>query len=86
MIDAKHMTIVNADGQEIEVEIILTFDSPDGKKQFVLISDPSDEEENVYAFTYTDDGEMEEVTDPEEFRMCEEVYSAFSDQEGDDER
>lgn len=85
MLDSKHMIVVNADGQETEVEVILTFDSPDGKKQFVLISDPSDPEENVYAFTYTDSGEMEEVTDPDELNMCEEVLSAFSDEDSDDE-
>ncbi|MDO4414752.1 MAG: DUF1292 domain-containing protein [Erysipelotrichaceae bacterium] len=85
MLDSKHMVIVNQDGEETEVEVLLTFDSPDGTKQFVLISDPNDEEENVYAFIYTDDGEMEEVTDPEDFRMCEEVYSAFTDEESLDE-
>ena len=68
MLDSKHMIIINEDGQETEVNILLTFDSPDGKKKFVLISDPEDPEENVYAFQYNDEGGLEEVSDPEDFK------------------
>lgn len=85
MLDSKHMIIINEDGQETEVNILLTFDSPDGKKKFVLISDPEDPEENVYAFQYNDEGGLEEVNDPEDFSMCEEVLSAFMDEENTDE-
>lgn len=83
MIDQKHMVIVNEDGQEIEVEIILTFASPDGKKQFVLIADPEDSS-TVYPFQYNDDGEMEEVTDPDDFNMCQEVCGAYFAEETED--
>ncbi|MBQ7991884.1 MAG: DUF1292 domain-containing protein [Solobacterium sp.] len=85
MLDSKHMIVVNEDGQETEVDILLTFDSPDGTKKFVLISDPKDPEENVYAFLYNDEGGMEEVTDPDDFKMCQEVLSAFMDEEDADE-
>jgi uncharacterized protein YrzB (UPF0473 family) len=79
------MIVVNEDGQETEVDILLTFDSPDGKRKFVLISDPQDPDENVYAFLYNDEGGMEEVTDPDDFAMCQEVLSAFIDEEDADE-
>ena len=76
MLDEKHMVIVNEEGEEIEVEIILTFENPEGTKNFVLIADP-DDPDTVYPFLYTDEGDLEEVTDPDDFAMCEEVYSAF---------
>ncbi len=84
MLDSNKMTIINDDGQETEVDILLTFDSPDGKRRFVLIADPEDPEESVYPFLYTEDGQLEEVTDPEDFRMCEEVLSAFSEDDGEE--
>ncbi|MBR3349756.1 MAG: DUF1292 domain-containing protein [Solobacterium sp.] len=76
------MTIVNEDGVEMEVEILMTFTSPDGKKNFVLIGDP-DEPDTAYPFTYNEDGEMEEVTDPEDFELCSEVYSAYFGEESE---
>lgn len=76
------MTIVNEDGVEIEVEVIMTFTSPDGEKNFVLIGDP-DDPDVVYPFTYTEDGEMEEVTDPDDFELCSEVYNAYFGEESE---
>ena len=76
------MTIVNEDGVEKQVEILMTFSSPDGKKDFVLIGDP-DEPDVAYPFTYTEDGEMEEVTDPEDFELCSEVYYAYFGEESE---
>lgn len=83
MLDSKHMVIVTEDGEEIEVEIVLTFSTPDTNKQFVLIADPEDEDA-VLPFIYTDNGELEEVSDPDELRMCEEVLGAFDAEETDD--
>ena len=85
MLDSKHMIVVNEECQEKEVDILLTFDSPDGTKKFVLITDPDDPEENVYAFLYDEEGGMEEVSDPQDFKMCQEVLSAFMDEEEADE-
>ena len=83
MLDSKHMIVINADGEETEVDILLTFDSPYDDRKFVLIQDPKDPDENVFAFIYSDDGEMEEVTDEEDMAMCREVLSAFDSDNGE---
>lgn len=64
-------------GEEHEMEIVLTFDDEANQKSFVLFTDPNDTEGNVYAYSYDEDGNMDEVTDPEEIEMCEEVLGAF---------
>lgn len=84
MLDANHMVIVNEDGEETEVEVLLTFEPDNSKKRFVLIVDPENED-NVFPFTYNENGELEEVTDPDELEMCEEVLNTFLGEESDDE-
>lgn len=74
------MTITDENGIEREVEIILTFDDEHSGKSFVLFTDPNDDDGNVYAYSYTEDGDMDEVTE-EEWEMCEEVLGAFTNHE-----
>lgn len=77
------MTITDENGVEREVEIVLTFDDPNGKS-FVLFTDPEDAEGNVFAYTYSEDGDLDEVSE-EEWDMCQEVLGAFLDEENEDE-
>ena len=84
MEESNRMTITDESGQEREVEIILTFDDEAGQS-FVLFQDPQDPEDNVYAYKYDEDGNMNEVTDEKEWDMCQEVLGAFMDEEADDE-
>ena len=78
------MMITDDNGNEIEVEIILTFEDEEKGKKYVLFSDPNDED-SVYAYTYDDDGQMDEVTDPDEWQMCAEVLGAFTMEDEDGE-
>lgn len=82
MMDENTMTITDENGLERQVEILLTFDDNNGKS-FVLFTDPEEEEGNVYAYSYTEDGEMDEVTE-EEWEMCQEVLGAFIEEEDHD--
>ena len=82
MEESNRMTITDESGQEREVEIILTFDDESGQS-FVLFQDPNDAEDNVYAYKYDEDGNMNEVTDEKEWDMCQEVLGAFMDEEED---
>lgn len=84
MEDTNRMTITDENGQEREVEIILTFDD-ENEQSFVLFQDPMNPDEGVYAYKYDHDGNMNEVTDEKELGMCEEVLNAFTDEESDDE-
>ncbi|MBR2812406.1 MAG: DUF1292 domain-containing protein [Solobacterium sp.] len=69
------MTIIDDEGNERNVEILLTFESEETGKQYVLFSDP-DDEDSVYAYTYTDDGELNSIDD-EDVEMCEEVFQEY---------
>ena len=43
----------------------------------MLFTDPKDEEGEVFACSYNEEGEMEPVEDPDEWSMIEEVFGAF---------
>ena len=84
MIENNTMMITDDTGNEREVEILLTFENDDKTKKYVLFTDPTDEDGNVYAYSYNEDGSMDEVVDKEEWEMCQEVLGAFIS-EGDGE-
>ena len=84
MIENNTMMITDDTGNEREVEILLTFENDDKTKKYVLFTDPTDEDGNVYAYSYNEDGSMDEVVDEEEWEMCQEVLGAFiSDDDGE---
>ena len=85
MTEMNTMIITDDSGQEREVEIILTFEDESTGKTFVLFSDPQDEEGHVYAYRYDEDGNMNEVTDENEWEMCQEVLGAFAQEDEADE-
>jgi uncharacterized protein YrzB (UPF0473 family) len=80
MEETNRMTITDESGQEREVEILLTFD--DGKgRNFVLFRDPQSSDGDVYAYTYDEDGNLNEVSDEKDWEMCQEVLGAFQSEE-----
>lgn len=83
--DMNRMIITDENGQEKEVEIILTFEDDNTGKNFVLFADPNDEEGNVYAYTYDEDGNLNEVEDEADWNMCAEVLGAFQSEDDDNE-
>lgn len=83
--DENTMVITDESGREFTVEILFTFDAENGK-HYVLFTDPSDEENEVYAYTYDDDGNLQAVESEDELSMCQEVLGAFqTDEEVDEE-
>lgn len=80
MEDSNRLIIVDDDGNEIEMEILLTFEDEAKEKHFVLVKDPNAEDDAVYAYEYDEAGHLLEVTDPEDFEQCEEVLAAFQDE------
>lgn len=85
MTESNTMIITDESGQEREVEILLTFEDESTGRSFVLFTDPQDEEGNVYAYRYDEDGNLNEVTEESEWEMCQEVLGAFSDEDEEDE-
>ena len=74
--DDNKMTVINDAGEEIEVEILLTFDYEETGKQYVMFFDPADPD-TVFAASYTEDSELEMVESEEEMAICEEVLNSF---------
>ena len=85
MTESNTMIITDESGQEREVEILLTFEDESTGHSFVLFTDPQDEEGNVYAYRYDEDGNLNEVTEESEWEMCQEVLGAFSNEAEEDE-
>lgn len=79
--ETNRIMIQDESGQEIEMEIILTFEYPETHKNFVLVQDPKDPSGDVYAFAYDEDGNLDAVTDPEEFEICAQVLNAFQEED-----
>ena len=78
-LDDNKMVITDEDGNEHLVEILFTYHSDERNKDYVVFYE--DEESNdVIAMSYTDDGELLEISD-EEYEEIEEVLNAFDEEE-----
>ncbi|MBE6107777.1 MAG: DUF1292 domain-containing protein [Erysipelotrichaceae bacterium] len=80
MIDSNKMIVKDENGQEKEMEILFTFESDELNAQYVVFTDPQDEEGEVFASRYNDEGELEPIETEAEWEMIEEVVGAFSDE------
>lgn len=83
--ETKNFTITQEDGTEKEMEILFTFEQETTNKNYVLFTDPTDEDGEVFACSYNDDGTMVPVEDLEEWEMIEEVFGAFVEEFENDE-
>lgn len=82
------LTVIDENGQELEFEILFTFDSPEYNKNYVVYmsTDEDDLDEDGYpeihvsSYTVNEDGEgggLESIEDEAEWDMVEEVVSSF---------
>lgn len=71
------LVVIAADGSEKEMEILFTFSDDTFKKDYVLYVDPSDLNGEVFVSSYTEEGSLNNIEDPKEWEMIEEVFSAF---------
>lgn len=85
----EYITLVDAEGNEELYKILLTFESEEFEKSYVLLY-PATEEDNedvdLFAFRYEDpnsdlEGQLEDVETDEEWDMIEEVLGAFMAEE-----
>ncbi len=90
--DHDHITLIDEDGNEELFEILLTFESDEFEKSYVLVYPTSSEEEEleIFAFSYIEeegglDGNLSQVETDEEWEMIEEVLGAFIEDEDDEE-
>lgn len=85
MNDTTKLIVIDDDGKEIEMEILFTFENDTKTKQYVLYTNPQDEEGEVYASLYDEEGHLYPVEDESEWQMIEEVFGAYVDEFGDEE-
>lgn len=75
--DEKTLVVISDDGTEKEMDILFTFTDDTFKKDYVLYVDPVDETGEVFVSSYTEEGTLNNIEDPKEWEMIEEVFSAF---------
>ncbi len=87
MIDSSTFTVIEEDGSEKEMDIIFTFELEEKGKNIVVYADPLNEEGEVYASSYDENGNLEMIEDPEEWEMINEILQAFLEEmDSDDEQ
>lgn len=87
--DDEFITLVDAEGNEELYKILLTFESDEFEKSYVLVYPAGladDEEVELFAFSYDDpdeglEGQLNDVETDEEWDMIEEVLGAFIEDE-----
>jgi len=79
------ITIVDDDGKEMEMTILLTFTDDRTNKSYVVYYDAKNEDEEtpLMASVYDDDGNLFPVEKEEEWDMIDEVVSAFLEDQDD---
>lgn len=85
MDENKVLYVVDEEGIEHEMEVLFTFTSDETHKDYVLFYDPKDEEGEVFASIYDDEGHLIPVTNEVEWDMIEEVFGAFLDESTENE-
>ena len=72
-------TIVVTDelGNEVEYEILFTFENEENGHQYVVYFDPEKDEPEAQAAIFDDEGGLFPIETPEEWEMVEEVFQSF---------
>lgn len=85
--DANKIQVIDDNGDELEFDVLFTFESDETQKKYVLYYDASVEAPQVYSSIYDDEGHLYPVETPEEWEMIEEVFNSFlaEDEEEDEE-
>lgn len=85
----EQLTIIDEEGNESLYEILLTFDSEDFDKSYVLLypaGSGDDEEVEIQAFSYVEsegglEGALNAIESEEEWDMIDEVLNTFVEEE-----
>lgn len=83
-LEQEYITLIDDEGNEELYQILITFESEEFDKNYVLVYPAGSTEEDIelFAFTYEDDengleGELNNIETDEEWEMIEEVLGAF---------
>ena len=77
MLDSNSLYVKDENGNEKRMTILFTFDNEVTKKQYVVFQDPEQDEDEVYASAYDENGQLLPIETDEEREMVEEVINTF---------
>lgn len=77
MLDSNSLYVKDENGNEKRMTILFTFDNEVTKKQYVVFQDPEQDEDEVYASAYDENGQLLPIETDEEWEMVEEVINIF---------
>lgn len=75
--DVEKIQVIDDNGNELEFEVLFTFEGDENGKKYVLYYDANEEEPQVFSSIYDEDGHLYPVDTPEEWDMIEEVFNSF---------
>lgn len=84
MLESNTLYVNDENGNEMELEILFTFENDELGKKYVVFADPQDESGEVYASAYDEAGNLLPIETDAEWSMVEEVLGAFSQDEDSD--
>ncbi|MDD3126681.1 MAG: DUF1292 domain-containing protein [Candidatus Izemoplasmatales bacterium] len=80
-----YLIVIDETGKEIECEIIMTFESEEFKKSYVIYQIVGDETQEYYAASYNpqdgDEGKLSAVETDEEWNHIEEVLENYLEEQ-----
>lgn len=77
MLDSNSLYVKDENGNEKRMTILFTFDNEVTKKQYVVFQDPEQDEDEVFASAYDENGQLLPIETEEEWEMVEEVINTF---------
>ena len=82
MLESKSLFVKDETGKEVEMEILFTFDDDQKNKKYVVFTNPADDNDEVFASCYDEEGNLLPIDTDEEWAMVEEVLGAFGEDDG----
>ena len=75
--DANEILVTDDQGNEKKFTVLFTFNSEETGKKYVLYYDENEDEPDIFASIFDDEGHLFEIESPDEWDMIEEVFSSF---------
>lgn len=73
------MVVTDGEGKEHLMHILFTYDNEERKASYVFFYDSEDPEQEVVAMRYYENGELEDISDDEEYQEVGEVFAAWQE-------
>ncbi|WP_294579627.1 DUF1292 domain-containing protein [uncultured Thomasclavelia sp.] len=75
--EANKIQVIDDQGNTKEFDVLFTFNNDELNKQYVLYYDATEEQPNVFASSYDENGQLFPIESPDEWELVEEVFQSF---------